>query len=74
MTDPNRVENISDLERQISSLTQKTNKTNAEEEELDLNCYVKKPKSWLLALDWVMIVGMVGLGAFIMVDGIISVI
>ena len=68
------MDNVADLERQISSLTQKTNKTSGEEEELDLNCYVKRPKTWLLVLDWVMIVGMVGLGAFIMVDGIISVI
>ncbi len=41
---------------------------------LDVKCYVKRPKSWLLILDWIMLIGMVGLGAFIMVDGIISVI
>ena len=41
---------------------------------LDLKCYVKRPKTWLVVIDMILLVGMIGLGAFIMVDGIISVI
>ena len=37
-------------------------------------CPAKRPKSYLMVLDIISLVGMVGLGAFIMVDGFISVI
>ena len=41
---------------------------------IDLACKCQRPTSYMMGLDILMIVGMVGLGAFIMVDGIISVI
>ena len=58
----------------MTNMSKTSQFTNNEEEKLDLTCHQERPnKIWFLILDWVMLVGMLGLGAFIMVDGIISV-